>query len=68
MEFHKAKIVQCEPHEGYKLWIRFDDGLAGEVDLSALVGKGVFTAWESLAFFRSVYIEKKLIPLLGVEI
>ena len=28
MEFHRARIVACEPHDNYKLWIRFDDGLS----------------------------------------
>lgn len=28
MEFHRAKIIKCEPHDNYKLWIQFDDGLA----------------------------------------
>lgn len=32
MEFQRAKIVACEPHKNYKVWIRFDDGLSGEVD------------------------------------
>lgn len=59
MKFHKAKIVDCEPHENYKLWIRFDDGLSGEVDLSFLAGKGVFKAWESIDFFKSVHIDPK---------
>lgn len=59
MEFHRARIVACEPHDNYKLWIRFDDGLSGEVDLKNLVGKGVFSAWNSIDFFRSVHIDEK---------
>ena len=59
MEFRRAKIVACEPHGGYKIWIRFDDGLSGEVDLSHLVGKGVFAAWNSIEFFNSVHIDKE---------
>lgn len=53
------KIIDCEPHENYKLWIQFDDGIEGEVDLKNLVGKGVFSAWDSIEFFRSVYIDKR---------
>lgn len=59
MEFQRARIVACEPHEDYKVWICFDDGLSGEVDLSDLVGKGVFSAWNSKEFFRTVHIDKK---------
>ncbi|MBA3816627.1 MAG: DUF2442 domain-containing protein [Parachlamydiaceae bacterium] len=57
--FYRAKIVKCEPHDDYKLWIQFDDGLAGEVDLKKLAGKGVFSAWNSIEFFKSVHIDKK---------
>lgn len=59
MEFRRLKIIKCEPHDNYKLWLQFDDGIAGEVDLKRLVGKGVFAAWESIEFFNSVRIDKK---------
>ncbi len=59
MEFHRARIVACEPRDKYKLWICFDDGLAGEVDLKHLVGKGVFSAWNSIEYFNSVHINEK---------
>lgn len=54
MEFKRAKIVDCRPLPHYRVWIRFDDGLEGEVDLSHLVGKGVFEAWKSVEFFNQV--------------
>lgn len=57
--FRRAKIVKCESRDDYKLWIQFDDGLAGEVDLTKLAGKGVFSAWNSIEFFKSVHIDKK---------
>lgn len=59
MEFYRAKIVKCEPHSDYKLWIQFDDGRAGEVNLKHLAGKGVFSVWKSIEFFNSVYIDEK---------
>jgi len=52
MEFKRAKIVACKPKPGYRVWICFDDGLEGEVDLSHLVGQGIFEAWESVDFFN----------------
>jgi hypothetical protein len=30
---------------GHRLWLRYSDGTEGEVDLSHLVGRGVFTIW-----------------------
>ena len=40
----------------YRLWLRYDDGAEGEVDLSDLAGQGVFEAWRDKAFFTSVQI------------
>ena len=48
----EAKIVDCKPKPNYHVWIQFDDGLEGEVDLSYLVGEGVFEAWKSVEFFN----------------
>ena len=51
------RIIQCKAKPNYLLWIKFADGLEGEVDLSDLVGKGVFKAWESKDFFNKVKID-----------
>lgn len=59
MDFIRAKIVACKPKTQYRVWIRFDDGLEGEVDLSDLVGKGVFEAWESVEFFNQVRVDPR---------
>lgn len=57
MSFKRAKIIACKPKPNYRVWIRFDDGLEGEVDLSHLVGKGIFEAWKSIEFFNQVRID-----------
>ncbi len=59
MKFSRVKIVACTPKTNYRIWVRFDDGLEGEVDLSDLVGKGVFEAWKSVEFFNQVYVNPK---------
>lgn len=38
------------------LWIRYDDGVEGKVDVSHLVGKGVFKLWEKPGEFEKVSI------------
>jgi hypothetical protein len=43
---------------GYRLQLRYDDGVEGTVDLSADVGKGVFAAWKDPVFFKSVRCER----------
>lgn len=57
MGFKRAKIAACKAKPNYRVWIRFDDGLEGEVDLSDLVGKGVFEAWKSVDFFNQVRVD-----------
>jgi hypothetical protein len=59
MGFKRAKIVACKARPNYRVWIRFDDGLEGEVALNELVGKGVFQAWNSVEFFNQVRIDPK---------
>ncbi|MBI3292495.1 MAG: DUF2442 domain-containing protein [Elusimicrobia bacterium] len=51
------QIVKVEPKGSYRLAIRFSDGLEGEVDLSDLVGKGVFAAWKDAKCFAKVSID-----------
>lgn len=51
------KIVDAEAHRDYRLWIRYEDGVEGEVDLSTLVGNGVFELWEDPAEFQKVFID-----------
>lgn len=51
------KITEAKPLDGYRVWIRFDDGTQGEVDLSDLVGKGVFAAWSDPEEFKKVFID-----------
>ena len=50
-------IIHVEPRKGYRLLIRFADGLEGEVDVSDLAGKGVFKAWKKPGFFAKAYID-----------
>ena len=48
--------TEVQARGGYRLWLQYSDGSAGEVDLSHLVGRGVFTAWKDLERFDLVYI------------
>jgi hypothetical protein len=49
-------LLQVDPLPGYKLRLRYSNGTAGEVDLSRLVGKGVFQLWADPEAFRRVSI------------
>lgn len=48
--------VGVEPRERYRIWIRYADGEAGEIDLSHLAGRGVFKAWLERSNFELVHI------------
>jgi len=48
---------KIKPLKNYSVWIQFSDGTQGEINLSHLVGKGVFKAWEKENIFEKVYID-----------
>ena len=50
------RAIAVQAQDNYMLWVRFDDGVAGSVDLSNLVGKGVFAAWSNPEEFDKVHI------------
>jgi len=50
------KITDVKVLEDYKLELTFADGTRGTVDLSHLVGKGVFALWKDHDVFREVRI------------
>lgn len=48
--------VSVQARGGFRIWLRYADGNEGEVDLSHLAGKGVFSAWLDRGFFERVHI------------
>ncbi len=42
--------------EDYRIWIRYSDESAGEVDLADLAGRGVFSAWNDPDCFKDVHL------------
>ena len=50
------KITDVAVLEGYHLKLTFDDGKNGTVDVSPLVGKGVFSCWQDREVFERVQI------------
>ncbi|NLO19422.1 MAG: DUF2442 domain-containing protein [Ignavibacteria bacterium] len=47
------KVKAIEP---YKIWVEFEDGKAGYVNLSNLKNKGIFNEWNKEGVFDKVYI------------
>lgn len=52
------KITEVRPHEGFHLWVRFNDEANGYVALDDLVGRGVFEIWSDRRIFESVRINE----------
>jgi len=50
-------IVAVEDLSGYRLRLEFNDGISGEVDLSDMVGKGVFERWRDYSNFEKAHAE-----------
>lgn len=50
------KPIEVQALPDYKIWLRYNDGIEGIVDLSDYVGKGVFTLWNDYKAFEKVHI------------
>jgi uncharacterized protein DUF2442 len=50
------KPVEVKALPNYRIWVKYSDGVQGEVDLSHLTGKGVFKLWNNYSAFERVYI------------
>ncbi len=48
--------IAVEPRDGYCIWVRYSDGIEGQIDLSDMAGRGVFAAWNDRAFFEAVRV------------
>ncbi|HKR02743.1 MAG TPA: DUF2442 domain-containing protein [Pyrinomonadaceae bacterium] len=50
------KIIEAHALAPYRLYVKFSDGVEGEIDLSALAERGVFAAWSDPVFFKRVRV------------
>jgi len=53
-----GKAVQANPLDGFRLWLKYEDGIQGIVDLSDLAGRGVFEAWSEREVFDAVTVNE----------
>ncbi|HEX5836571.1 MAG TPA: DUF2442 domain-containing protein [Anaerolineales bacterium] len=56
MEEKIPTLKEVKPLEKYRLYVKFSDGINGEVDLSDFAGKGVFALWNDYSNFLNVTI------------
>jgi hypothetical protein len=50
------RITEVKALPEFHVWLKYSDGIAGEVDLSHLAGKGVFKKWDIAGEFERVTI------------
>ncbi len=50
------RIIAAKPLDDYCVQLSFDNGETGIVDLSYLVGRGVFVAWQQPGFFDKLVV------------
>jgi len=56
------QLIEIQPLPEFRIRLRFRDGTSGEVDLSRLAGRGVFSLWnERGAFERAVLRESRAV-------
>lgn len=51
--------VNVRPLDDLKIWLEYEDGVKGVIDLSDMKDKGVFKAWNDRSFFERVHIDGK---------
>lgn len=53
-------VVEAKHVHGYTIWLRFEDGTQGEVDLSAELWGPVFEPLKDMDYFRQVRVDPEL--------
>ncbi len=51
-----ARLTAVAPREGYRIWLHYEDGVAGEIDLSHLAESELFKGWRDRRYFESLRI------------
>ena len=62
------RITNVQVLEGYNIRLKYADGTEGTVNLSRLVGKGVFSLWNNYDEFKNVSIGSSGELLWGSEV
>ena len=49
-------LIAVEPLDGFRIRLKYADGVSGVVDLSDMAGKGVFERWNEPGYFSKVHV------------
>ena len=50
--------IAVEPRDGFCTWVRYEDGVEGELDVSHLANMPIFEGWQDREFFEGVHINE----------
>ena len=50
--------IAVEPRDGFCIWVRYEDSVEGELNLSYLADMPIFEAWSDREFFEGVHINE----------
>jgi hypothetical protein len=50
------RLIEARPRSGYQVWLNYDDGAQGVVDLSDIGGRGVFESWADRRVFEAMRV------------
>jgi hypothetical protein len=56
------KLLELSPREKYRLFLRYEDGTEGVVDLASLAGRGVFASWLVPGVFEQCRLSDAGVP------
>ncbi len=54
------KIIEAHYRNDYTVWLRFEDGVEGEVDLEAELWGDIFEALQDKAVFKTLRFDQEL--------
>ena len=52
------KVVAVGPLDGFRIWVRFDDGTSGDIDLAHLAELPMYQAWHDPNVFATVRVSE----------
>ena len=53
------RVTACKAENGYRLWLRFEDGVEGSVFLGNLLEIGAFQLWRDVREFAKVSVDSR---------
>ena len=51
-----VNVVDVGTLDGYRIWVRFDDGVSGDIDLTRLAEMPMYKPWHDPAVFATVRV------------